>query len=67
MERSEVGKGGERSRERISVERKSGELGESTEIGRKSTIDIEGFSGNLWVYLNLNFRWVKWVLVDLSI
>ena len=67
MEISEVGKEGERSRERISIERKSGELGESTEIGRKSTIDIEGFSGYLWVYLNLNFRWVKWVLVDLSI
>ena len=67
LERSEVGKGGERSKERISIERKSDELGESAEIGRKSTIDIEGFSGYLWVYLNLNFRWVKWVSMDLSI
>ena len=40
LERSEVGKVGERSKERISIERKSDELGESAEIGRKSTIEI---------------------------
>ena len=36
MERGEVGKGGKRSRERVALERESGELGESAEIGRKN-------------------------------
>ena len=39
MERSEVGKGRERSRERVALESKSGELGESAKIGRKSACE----------------------------
>ena len=40
MKRREVGEGGERSRERVALERESGELGESIEIGRKSACEI---------------------------
>ena len=36
-------------------------------VDGKVCLILEGFSGFLWFYLNLNFRWIWWLLVDLSI
>ena len=36
-------------------------------VDGKVCLILERFSGFLWFYLNLNFRWIWWLLVDLSI